>query len=64
MTRNRIDVGGRDKPMKANYRESKESSVTSAIQPFDFQHAESPEQYIQRTYLEFLWLPEVRYAFL
>jgi hypothetical protein len=28
--------------------------------PFADLHAETPEQYVQRTYLQFLWLPEVR----
>lgn len=28
--------------------------------PFVDLHLETPEQYIQRTYLQFLWLPEVR----
>ena len=27
--------------------------------PFVNLHAETPEQYVQRTYLQFLWLPEV-----
>ena len=28
--------------------------------PFANLHLETPEQYVQRTYLQFLWLPEVR----
>ena len=28
--------------------------------PFGDLHAENAEQYVQRTYLQFLWLPEVR----
>ena len=28
--------------------------------PFTDLHLETPEQYVQRTYLQFLWLPEVR----
>ena len=41
--------------MKANYRESKQSSVTSAVQPFDFQRAKSPEQIaaIRELFLEY-----------
>jgi putative acetyltransferase len=41
--------------MKANYRESKQSSATSAVQPFDFQRAESPGQIaaIRELFLEY-----------
>lgn len=31
--------------------------------PFTDLHLETPEQYVQRTYLQFLWLPEVRVSY-